>query len=328
MTTMAYEPLQPTASCPGLSRGIELLCTQKRPRGLAPAEQPTTDPREAKFALQYLEAFGYLAQLLDATPDLKAADLIRAVKQFQTFFGLRPTGVVCAKVVRAMEAPRCGCPDIDRPHLTQHRGLRAWARAMLPAWRKRSLTYAITDYVPGLKHEDVDAVVAHAFAAWTQYGNLEVAPVRDAQGADIVLSTGSGPRSNFDGPGGTLAWAYLPDGNDQPLLMKFDLGETWVLNPAERGILLMNVCCHELGHALGLEHSRIPSALMAPYYSATTAVPQRNDDIARFQVRYGVRATPPPPTPTPGPTPTPAPGPTRIAIEGNAQVWLNNTKIA
>jgi hypothetical protein len=87
--------------------------------------------------------------------------------------------------------------------------------------------------------------------------------------------------------------------------MRFDLAETWVSNPQERGVLLFNVACHEFGHMLGLTHSKRKAALMAPYYSPTVAVPQWDDDILRVQARYGknTAAPLPPVTPDPG-TPT------------------------
>lgn len=331
MDAPAYAPLQPRdPAAPGMKRGVELLCNQKRPRGLAAAEQPSSDPREAQFALQYLDAFGYLPKPLADWDKLQAADLTKAIKLFQGAVDLSRTGVLCAKVVRAMEAPRCGCPDVERPHLQQYAAVKKWAKAMLPAWRKRSLTYAIVDYLPAFRREDQDAIIAAAFAAWTTQGNIDAVQVPGANGADIVISTGQGPRSNFDGPGGTLAWAYLPDGNDQQLLLKFDLGETWVASAAQRGIVLGNVACHEIGHTFGLSHSTVASALMAPIYNAAVAVPQLNDDVARFQVRYGARpATTPAPTPTPTPPPTtPAAAVARIAIEGPAAVWHNGKQLA
>jgi hypothetical protein len=54
---------------------------------------------------------------------------------------------------------------------------------------------------------------------------------------------------------------------------------------------------------------------MAPFYNAAIATPQANDDIPRFQARYGARRTP-------APTPAPAAGrredggPTRVTSNG------------
>ncbi|KAK2706176.1 hypothetical protein QYM36_016271 [Artemia franciscana] len=66
----------------------------------------------------------------------------------------------------------------------------------------------------------------------------------------------------FDGPGGTLAHAFPTIlGRDA----HFDDTETWTINSYE-GTNLYQVAAQEFGHSLGLEHSRIRSALMAPFY--------------------------------------------------------------
>lgn len=315
---MDYKPLEGAAGTTGLSRGVDLLLGQKQPRSLRTHERGSRDPRELQFVLQYLDAFGYLTRPLADWDKIELRDITGALKRFQDFFGLEKNGVVCSKTVRAMEAPRCGCPDIERAHHTQYKALLRWARSMLAAWRKRSLTYVVTDYVPGIATADQDHVHAAAFAAWTQLGNIDAQKVTDPAHADIILSTGEGPRSNFDGPGGTLAWAYLPDGNDQQLLMKFDLSETWTLG-AGPGTIMLNVATHEFGHLLGLSHSVVPTALMAPYYKANVATPQQNDDIPRLTARYGVRAE--------TAAPAPSESRTKIAIEGDVCVWLNQKQL-
>ncbi len=70
------------------------------------------------------------------------------------------------------------------------------------------------------------------------------------------------------------------------------------MNPAALGIFLENVACHETGHLLGFDHSRISSALMAPYYNANIAKPQQNDDIIRAVNYYGKPSTNSTPQPT------------------------------
>ena len=61
--------------------------------------------------------------------------------------------------------------------------------------------------------------------------------------------------------GGVLAHAFYPQRGEA----HFDDEEEWVDREYE-GIDLMTVTAHELGHALGLGHSEVPDALMAPYY--------------------------------------------------------------
>lgn len=81
---------------------------------------------------------------------------------------------------------------------------------------------------------------------------------------------------------GVLAHAFFP----QVGTTHFDEGETWVAN--RTGIDLFIVAAHEFGHALGLDHSEVSGALMAPTY--TGYIPDfqlRPDDIAGIRAHYG-----------------------------------------
>jgi hypothetical protein len=135
-----------------------------------------------------------------------------------------------------------------------------------------------------------------AWNDWQAAADIVLTPTNSQQGADIVIATGRGPGQSFDGPSGTLAWAFLPNGSDQQLLMRFDFDERWAKDSPQAGVLFRNVACHEFGNLLGLEHSRQSSALMAPFYSPSIVSPQANDDIPRIQALYG-KATSPIPTP-------------------------------
>lgn len=271
--------------------------THKRALAKSQDQPHHPDERVARFALSYLDAFGYLTQELAQWTDISGPDIIAAIKAFQGFFGLPKNGEMCVKTVRAMEMLRCRCPDIVRPWHTAQREMQMVADTALPRWQKTGITYRIRDYLPGISKSDFESAVFQAFQNWTRYGNIDVRPAAaNDLTPDIIISTGQGPQSNFDGPGGVLAWAYLPSGTaDTQLLMEFDLAETWTIDAAARGTLVANVACHEFGHLLGLSHSVIQGALMAPYYNASIAVPQLKDDVTRFQVRYGVRAQDPTP---------------------------------
>jgi hypothetical protein len=245
---------------------------------------------QALRAVDFLKYYGYLSREKEPNFD----ELIEGIVKFQEFYHLEPDGILGQKTLRAMDRPRCSVPDFMN-------------RTEEAKWRKKDLTYFIANRDSDLSSNDWDNTLQLAFQQWTDVADIRVVRTNSRNSANIILDIGSGKADNFDGPSGTLAWAYLPDGRDGQLLCKFDTGETWTVDKMKRGILLLNVACHEFGHLLGLEHSKVESALMAPYYSAEISKPQTVDDKSRIQALYGKPVnipTPPPVDPTPTPTPT------------------------
>lgn len=284
-------------------------------------------PAESALALNYLDAFGYFAKALQGWKDINLGDIVNAIVKFQDFFGLPQTGQLCAKTVRAMELYRCGYPDHVQPHHENYMAIKAWADTQLPHWKKNGISYCVQDYVSGLSQSAQDAIIDQAFQQWMDVCGVQLHRGKSGEGCDIIVSTGQGQRSNFDGPGGVLAWAYMPDGSDQQLLMRFDLDETWIADPNQRGICMLNVACHEFGHLLGLDHSRVQGALMAPYYNVSVAKPQQSDDIPRVVARYGQPTQTP--TPPPGPVnPPPSPGGGLHSIMVSGDVYVDGRKVA
>lgn len=267
---------------------------------------------DIRFAFKYLNHY-YV------DPDLPqklstAKDLTGYTKQFQKLFGLTANGKLDGRTIKAMKfTPRCGCPDYK---------MQSASGPLKSKWGTNELTYFIESYVSGLSRADQDDLNKLAFQQWADVADLKFTRVTSKSAARMILSTGRGRSQNFDGPSGTLAWAYLPSGNNfqGQLLMRYDLDETWIKNASDRGILFLNVACHEFGHLLGLDHSSKRGALMAPYYTPAITKPQPSDDVTRMQRLYGKPdgSTPPPPPPPPPPPspppPPPAPG-TGVTIE-------------
>ncbi len=263
---------------------------------------------ELDFGLGFLDAFGYLVG--DRLLDVKIGDVVKAIQMFQKFYGLKTNGVMDAETVRAMSIPRCGCADVE-PVNTRVQKL----KVLKAVWRKRNLKYYFESYVDGLAKDVQEDLEYLAWSDWMTYANIKVTQTKSASDADIIIGTGKGRRSQFDGPGNTLAWAYLPDGGDGQLVKRYDLEENWVaeLSGQAREIKYRNVSCHESGHLLGLEHSTKAGALMAPYYSPALPGPVQNDDVTRIVKMYGAAVAPPKPAPAP---PTPGtPGKKIITIE-------------
>ena len=259
----------------------------------------------------------------DGQKELSETELKKLTVQVQKDLGVAANGVITPGLVKLIEhTPRCGLPDFamsDEP--------------MAAKWGIKNLTYFVESYVSGLSRSDQDTIIQQAWDSWASVANLKFTRSNTSGSANFVISTGRGRASNFDGPNNTLAWAYLPSGNNYQgqLLMRFDLDETWVNDKSSRGIQMLNVAAHEFGHLLGLEHSRVNTALMAPYYSPNVPKPVQNDDVTRIVKLYGKPVSgPAEPAPTPTPVPTPVPGSIKVEIIVSSldQITVGGKKLA
>lgn len=237
-------------------------------------------------AIAYLTHYGYIAGAIATAainPVLAVFSFASALMEMQSMAGLPATGQLDDATRELMGRPRCGVLDVMR--------MVEFAR-----WRKNRLTYQVQGYVQGLSQADQVDLIQQACQSWSAYADIQMSPITTGT-PDIVIATGRGRAQGFDGGSGTLAWAHLPSGDERQLLMRFDMDESWTKDGA--GVRFLNVAAHEIGHLLGLDHSRVPSALEAPYYSPGVSKPQANDDIPRIVALYGAATGTPTPTPTP-----------------------------
>ncbi|XP_049307228.1 matrix metalloproteinase-14 isoform X1 [Bactrocera dorsalis] len=234
----------------------------------------------------YLSQFGYLPAsarnpanggLLDATTWTKA------VQDFQSFAGLNVTGDLDGETLELMSLPRCGVRD-KVGFGTDSRSKRYALQGS--RWRVKALTYKISKYPKRLKRNDVDAEIARAFSVWSDFTDLSFTP--KASGPVHIeikfVESEHGDGDAFDGVGGTLAHAFFPVfGGDA----HFDDAELWTIG-SPRGTNLFQVAAHEFGHSLGLSHSDVRSALMAPFYRGFDPVFKLDsDDVLAIQALYG-----------------------------------------
>lgn len=176
-------------------------------------------------------------------------------------------------------------------------------------WPKLDLTYFFINGTAALPGDEEQEVVRQALALWAAQTPLTFTETNDRQAADVEIGWATGEHGDgdpFDGVGGVLAHASFPNPFEEvTVFLHFDDDERWV-NSSTRNVDMVTVAAHELGHALGLAHSRDPEALMFASYSG----PHRflgEDDVAGIQALYGptnVQPTPqaPPPSATPRPS--------------------------
>lgn len=257
-------------------------------------------------AAKFLVDFGYLPDK-DSIND--PAAFSAAVSAAQATYGLDPTGELTGPVERVWErTPRCGCTDA--PH----------ARNFVPRWGITHLRYHWQQYPVGLglTPADVRRIARESYDSITAVTGLTFEEVNRPEDANLVWRTGRGGRAGFDGPGGTLAYHYLPNSNNYrgQLLGVLDLDEPWTATRQRNGILLLNVLTHETLHGLGLDHvTMVRLQLMNPTYAPDIGVPQSGWDIPQLHQRYGPAKQPVnPPASQPASPPTGSTLPDKLEI--------------
>lgn len=239
-------------------------------------------PSGGSGALLYLSQYGYLGPVkANSSQLLDESSFRKAVEDFQTFAGLEVTGELDEKTLETMTLPRCGVKD--KVGTGDNRAKRYALQGS--RWKVKSLSYKISKYPPKLKRKDVDDEIQRAFNVWSDFTDLTFTPKSGQVHIEIRFESGEhGDGDPFDGPGGTLAHAYFPVfGGDA----HFDASETWSIN-SYRGTNLFQVAAHEFGHSLGLSHSDVRSALMAPFYRGYDPLFNLDqDDIDGIQALYG-----------------------------------------
>ncbi|UYV80418.1 Mmp1 [Cordylochernes scorpioides] len=224
----------------------------------------------------------------DVSSALQHEDAIgQAIKEFQRFAGLNETGNLDNLTMAMMNTPRCGVRD-RVGHGESARRRRRYA-LQGSKWRVTSLTYRISKYPRRIKdRQRVEKEIARAFRVWSSVSPLNFTERKSGRvHIDVRFEEGEhGDGDPFDGPGRTLAHAFFPQfGGDA----HFDDEEKWSLGLGA-GTNLFQVAAHEFGHSLGLSHSDVRSALMAPFYRGYDAgFKLDNDDILAIQSLYGTQ---------------------------------------
>jgi len=234
---------------------------------------------EAQNAMKYLARFGYIQDQHHHEINSEEVKEIPAdvLMKFQEFHGITKTGVLDKATLEVMKLPRCRVKDFH-PDDSQHRSCHHltmpnskplaynWGK-----WDKTTLTWRVTKYScrsNPMPKELVDQSLRRAFSKWERHSPIRFKWLETGiPDIEIRWEIGDhGDGDEFDGKGGTLAHAFLPNGDRISGDLHFDDAEMWTLGTADVGVNLTQAAAHEVGHSLGMLHSKDPPALMAPVY--------------------------------------------------------------
>ncbi|MGC4088765.1 MAG: matrixin family metalloprotease [Polyangiaceae bacterium] len=215
------------------------------------------------------------------TPDQYDSVMQSAVSAFQRLNGLEPSGVTDAGTLTLMASPRCGVPDIDRAQLDDRD--KYLLKASSWPTSKTSLTYGfVTSFTAAQK-----AAVVNAFNTWAATTNLSFSEnTSTPSSADFRFSFG--PITNGCTDTTSLACtATASVGSDIVYASTiFNNSYVWTTtSPAPSGQYdLQSNSLHEIGHALGLDHTLFTAAVMSPFYNGKRVL--QTDDLTAISLKY------------------------------------------
>ncbi|XP_029648837.2 matrilysin-like [Octopus sinensis] len=220
----------------------------------------------------YLRTYGYMPP--EHSNEIYSIE--KAVRDFQRFANIPITGKLDNRTKKAMQRRRCGVPDVSKflanYRLSNHK------------WEKSQLTYKVLNYTNDIPVKMQRNNLTKIFKMWSDVIPLDFTELTaGAADIDVAFAEGDhGDNSNFDGKGGVLAHAFYPDNGN----VHFDDAEEW------SEIDFHSVALHEVGHAIGLDHSEDMDSVMAPFYKGPNSnLFLTGDDIDGAQAIYGKRPT-------------------------------------
>ncbi|KAI6237211.1 hypothetical protein M3Y95_00241300 [Aphelenchoides besseyi] len=154
-------------------------------------KQPDVTPVSDDNAKKYLQDFGYVqpSALLGSSsgggPFSEIRDTFKsAVRKFQEFAGLEPTGSLDIRTKKKMAEPRCGVLDV--------RALSS-SRDDVFKWKKNRLTYSIFSYSTDLPKDQIRQALRKAFDTWSAATPLDFTEVSaNDETADIKIKFAAG----------------------------------------------------------------------------------------------------------------------------------------
>lgn len=236
-----------------------------------------------KHVQEFLNRFGYVRSMSVVAANTLDDPTALALANYQRFNQLPVTGEFDEATREQMTIPRCGHADLRQ----------GVAFVTQCAWDKCDLTFAFDTGTNDIAGAAEFQAVRNAFQTWAAVVNLTFTEVTVNDNPDVRIGWRQANDPDFNMAGTTLAHADFPPAcsvvtNTLPKPVHFDDQEhTWANGAVANAFDVETVALHEIGHILGLAHSSVSGAVMAPTVSSNFT--KRNltaDDIAGVQSLY------------------------------------------
>ncbi|KAF2869464.1 hypothetical protein BDV95DRAFT_609009 [Massariosphaeria phaeospora] len=260
------------------------LIPSATPTSTTPGSWRNDKKRQSRHVHQFFRAYGWL----ERNASIEEPEMPAAIRKIQMVLRDPPTGVYDERLDQVMSKPRCGTiPEYNATDANADGGIHKRFVLFGAKWNHSPLTYRFLNFTADLPSERQRTIVRDAFAKWTQLVPTSVVPAAtNAKGADIHIAFKSmGPDENmYANTNQRSVDDTLTSG-----LINITFNDDW--NWADDR-LFNYTAVHEIGHALGLSHSKVEDALMFAYYGTYYdgyITPMHADDKVAIHSVYGWR---------------------------------------